>query len=76
MPAPWGPLGLRRATALPPFDWAAEPTAYPGPTALLARSITDGIAAEAVAEAVAVIEKARRVADLSPLLFAKPFKSV
>ncbi|MEN9020614.1 MAG: proteasome accessory factor PafA2 family protein [Verrucomicrobiales bacterium] len=31
---------------------------------------------EAVEEAVAVIEKARRVADLSPLLFAKPFKSV
>ena len=41
---------LQRATEIAAFSWEAEPGEYPGTRALLARGITDGIAAEAVVE--------------------------
>jgi hypothetical protein len=43
-------LQLQASTQLASFSWEAEPRAYPGPRALLARGVLDGIMAEAVAE--------------------------
>jgi hypothetical protein len=43
-------LQLHDSTLLPAFSWDAEPRTYPGARALLARSVTNGIMAEAVAE--------------------------
>jgi proteasome accessory factor A len=45
-------------------------------TATLELDLRGLFAPQAIAEAVALIEKAQTVADLSPLPFAKPFKSV
>ena len=41
---------LQRATEIGTFSWEVEPVEYLGTRALLARGITDGIAAEAVVE--------------------------
>ena len=43
-------LQLSASAAVGTFDWEADPRVYPGPRALLARGITDGVIAEAVAE--------------------------
>ena len=43
-------LQLRAAVDVPPFEWSAAPAGYPGTRSLLARGVTDGIAAEAVTE--------------------------
>ena len=43
-------LQLRSAVNVPPFSWEMDPPKYPGVTSLLARAVTDGVMAEAVAE--------------------------
>lgn len=43
-------LQLHAATQLAAFSWEVEPRLYPGPRALFARGVVDGIMAEAVAE--------------------------
>ena len=45
-----GYLQLHASTNVGAFTWKADPHAYPGSHALLARSVTDGVIAEAVAE--------------------------